>query len=226
MMTLVVKQILFGLFAFFLMVSVDAVELQPFEWHYDVVYTKKKRAYNGRGSYKLARRINDTWSFSLSVHTHNRIFSSKDEVLLYVDAQRIVVPLERKQRTTFLGIPRNKDIELDLENENAYDSLTAILRLLYDLQVPDTTPLQWQFWMADEKKYQNYIMRKEEKLFIAGEQITCYVIEKIEEKPDRSLFIWVTKEGNYIAKMTRKYGDTRIKMEVSTVLRNSNGVSI
>ena len=225
-MTSAAKRVLFGPLALALMASAHAVELQPFEWHYDVVYTQKKRAYNGRGSYKLARHINDTWSFSLSVKTHSRIFSSKDEVLLYADAQKIVVPLERKQRTTLLGVPRNKKIELDLDNEYPYDALTAILRLLYDLRTPDTAPSQWQFWMADEKKYQNYIMRKEEKLLVAGRSIMCYVIEKVEDKPGKSLTIWVAKNGNYIVKMTREYGDTRIKMELSTNLKTSNGVSI
>jgi len=202
------------------------VELQPFEWHYDVVYQQRNRAYNGHGTYKLEIDANGDWYFSLSVQTHNRIFSSIEKVRLRPDLDSIIAPLEKKRRTVFLGIPVNKNVELDLANEHPYDALTVVLRLLYDLQVPPEERLEWRLWLAEEGRYRNFILHKEERIRIANRFIDCYVIKMEEEKPDNSLVIWVAKEENYIVKMTRARSNVKIIMEAVSVLNGDNEVSI
>lgn len=221
---------LFGCALYITTVTAYAVELQPFEWHYDVVYTYKKRAFNGRGTYRLTRKENDIWSFSLSARTHNRFYySSVIEVLLYADPQRVVVPIESKHRETIFGIPHNEKIELDLNHETPYEALSVVLRLLYDLQFQNPVPEQWKLWLADEKKeekYVQFVLRGEERLQTMGRIISCYHIEKIEIKPTRSLHIWIAKEGNHIVKIIQKDKNKTVKMEASDRFEYDRGISI
>lgn len=216
---------LVGILAILFIPTVYGVELQPFEWHYDVVYQQKNRAYNGRGSYKLERDTNGNWYFSLSVQTNNRIFSSVEKVLLRPDANGIVIPLERKRRTVFLGVPVNKKIELDLTAENPYDALTVVLRLLYDLQTPTEIASRWRLWLAEEGEYRDFVLARQEKVRVANHLIDCYVVRMEEEKPGRSLVIWIAKQENYIVKMMRERANVRIIMEAASVF-DSNEESI
>ncbi len=217
---------LLGLFLILLTSALHGVELQPFEWHYDVVYQQKNRAYNGRGAYKLEMDAKGDWYFSLSVQTHNRIFSSIEKVRLRPDADNVVVPLEKKRRTVVLGIPTNKKIELDLANEHPYDALTVVLRLLYDLQIPPEEHSKWRLWLAEEGRYRNFILHKEERIRIANRLIDCYVIKMQEGKQDNSLVIWVAKQENYIVKMTRTRSNVKIIMETVSVLNGNDEESI
>ena len=205
--------------------TAHAFELQPFEWHYDVVYTNKERAYNGRGTYRLIRKENDIWSFSLSIKTHNGILSSVDEVLLHADSRQVVTPIERKRQTSFMGVPIKKKIALDLNNDSPYESLSALLRLLYDLRFSDAIPRQWRLWLADEKKYQEFSLAKEGPLYIKGRTIDSYLIEKQEEKNDKSFLIWIAKKENRVIKVVRKNGKETIQMEAANLLEYNQETS-
>ena len=189
--------------------AVWADSLQPFHWVYDVSYQLKKKTYVGTGYYQL--ELTDTEArFTTGLQSKNKILSSREWVVLRPHADYVAVPLYRRQRATWLGIPINKKVAMHPPAEGVYyDAMTVVLRILHDLRHEAAT--HWSFYLADDEKVRSFTLVGEETVDTPLGLIDCYLVQKDERRAHRHLRMWVAKQGHYIAAMEDKKSEDDVR---------------
>ncbi len=61
--------------------------------------------------------------------------------------------------------------------------------------------IRWKLWMADAQKWEEFYLGDDETINTPLGDIECYVVHKVEDRPDRIFKVWMAKEGKYIARM-------------------------
>ncbi len=223
--------------------NLAAQELIPFTWNYDVTYIKGKITYKGTGSYVLAAIGKDiesannskkknkrkkkpkypadaAYTFTASIETNSKAFSSADTLWLRYDSTNYVVPLQRKQKMLILGFPRRRNIPLTPLDEGAYygeQSAVLFLRNEVKKYVTGQSPnKEWEIWLADRGKIEKYYLAADEKISTPLGEIDCYVVAKEEKNNRRQFHVWLAKDGLYIAKVVQTNGKEKTSMIITS----------
>lgn len=206
----------------------DGQKLTPFEWHYDVSYSKRDKVYDGIGSYSLQtatrksdlQEDEDRYEFTALLETHKNILKSVDTLLLRYDENDYVVPIRRHQKNlVFKSIPFNKKIAITPhESGSYYDTWSAILFLVNQLQQfsqKRSDVKQWKLWLADDNKWEEFYLADDERINTPIGEIDSYVIIKKEDNPEKEFKLWIAKEGFYLAKFENKKNDEKTFMIIN-----------
>lgn len=190
---------------------------KPFNWQYDVIYTRGKLKYKGVGAYILEPQTQgNLWTFSYSVTSNNNLFSSKSELTFRYDDEHILIPLSRLEKTVILGFPKTKNIAITPQKGAYYDTLSAILLILNDLDYKNKrpgAPNKWKLWMADSNKWETFYLGVDEVIFTPRGGKDCYVVLHEES----NLKVWITKDENYIAKMNQNRAKENTLMNIISI---------
>ena len=77
--------------------------------------------------------------------------------------------------------------------------------------------ISWKLWMADEQKWEEFYLGDDETINTPLGDIECYVVHKVEDRPDRVFKVWMAKEGKYIARMLQHNRNESTVMNIKQI---------
>ncbi|MBE8182545.1 MAG: DUF3108 domain-containing protein [Candidatus Portiera sp.] len=215
-------------------------QLEPFTWSYDITYNTGKTTYKGTGSYALAKidksaeknkknkkkskRLNypenAEYTFTASIETTSKTFSSTDTSWIIRDAAHYIVPLQRTQKFVILGFPRKKNYPLTPPTEGGYyDEISVVLFLQNQIKQyakGKSKTKAWKVWLADRNKEESYRLIEDQIITTSLGQLDCYVLMKEDKNNKRNFKVWLTKDDLYIAKVEQTDRKRKTLMEINS----------
>ena len=83
--------------------------------------------------------------------------------------------------------------------------------------ITKSSRISWKLWMADDQKWGEFYLGDDETINTPLGDIECYVVHKVEDRPDRIFKVWMAKEGKYIARMLQHTRNESTVMNIKQI---------